>query len=265
MYKVMTRASSPIKARQWGRRQRRARAGFSLVEVVIATGLCTYALVVIACLLPMGLGTVQTANGQIIQTEIFNRIWLEANTVPFYKLPNYYRVSGGTYGADGTTNPDGLSFFDKDGGELGISSGGNLTAGSVLAARTGGQSVYFVYCALVNAKLTTPPALVTSATLTRLGNNSATTPPTTALPVPTVDGMGVISGGTAISLTSQTLANAANPQTTGATTSAGAGLNVMKIIIGFHIDPTTAGLKASDPRLTTRSFVIAKRDTYNGN
>ncbi len=63
--------------------QRRfGRSGFSLIEVVVATGLCTYALVVIACLLPMGLGTVQLANSQIVETEIFNRIWLEVNTIP---------------------------------------------------------------------------------------------------------------------------------------------------------------------------------------
>jgi hypothetical protein len=165
----------------------------------------------------MGLGTVQTANSQIVQTEIFNRIWLEVNTTPFYKLTSYQRVKNGTY-PDGSVNANGLSYFDKDGGELGQNTNATVTAAAPLA-------VYYVYCALVNSNVTPLPATVSQNLITRLGSLG-----------PPVDG--------------------AN--------SSGTGLNLIKIAIGFHVDPTTATLTATDPRVTTRTYVIAKRDTTNG-
>ncbi len=206
------------------------RSGFSLIEVVVATGLCTYALVVIACLLPMGLGTVQIANSQIVETEIFNRIWLEVNTIRFYSLPTYQRLNGGTY-PDATSNTTGLTYFDKDGGEI------NSTTAQATAPA---GSVYFVYCALVNSKAPIPTAVSSSLTSSRL---SALTPQ--------VDGVGVNGLGASVSA-----------QVISSTVPAGTGLNLFQIQIGFHTDPSK--LTGPDPRVTSRTFVIAKRDTSNG-
>jgi hypothetical protein len=199
--------------------QRRSwRSGFSLIEVVVATGLCTYALVVIACLMPIGLATVQSANMQIVETEIFNRIGLEVNTIPFYDLPFYPRFKGGypsgsvmpaTYSAGGQT---GLCYFDKDGGELSTATG----------------AVYLVYCSLIYPGANSPSNMSSTLSATRLG---ALGPP--------VDGKGTI-----------------------ATSAGGSGLALVQIQIGFHADPST--LATTDPRFTSRTFVIAKRDTSNG-
>jgi len=213
------------------------RSGFSLIEVVVATGLCTYALCVIACLMPMGLGTVQIANSQIVETEIFNRIWLEVNTIRFYSLPTYYRVKGGVYpDSPSDFNTTGLTYFDKDGGEL------SPTASPSPAPPAG--SVYYVYCALIYPSAPNPPnnlsSTLSSARLGALG--------------PQVDGMGTSS----------------NPIPTGGSTTStdpggGSGLNLFQIQIGFHFDPSTLHNPGqTDPRVTSRTFVIAKRDSSNG-
>ena len=211
----MTRSSRSLRCLGPRILGRNWRAGFSLVEVVIATGLCTYALVIIACLLPMGLGTIQNATSQIVQTEIFNRIWLEVNTLEFYQLPNYQRLKGGAF-PDASLNSSGLTYFDKDGTELGGTTALNTTAAA-------GSAVYKVYCTLA----------VTSG-----GPYSTTL-------YPPIDGLG---------MTTNTIV---------AGSSGGAGLNLLKVQIGFHVDPSTA--TAGDSRVATRSFVIAKRDTVNGN
>jgi len=211
-------------------------SGFSLIEVVVATGLCTYALVIIACLLPMGLGTVQVANTTIVETELFNRIWLEVNTVPFYDLPSFQRFTNGTY-PDGSKNLNGLSYFDKDGGELGQNTNATVTAAKASA-------IYYVYCTLNNPSSTNLPQNLASNFLTRLPNLG-----------PQVDGMGTSSN----QIPSGGSTSSSDP-------GAGTGITLVQIQIGFHFDPstmTTAG--QTDPRVATRSFVIAKRDTSNGN
>lgn len=83
---------------------RRFTAGFSLVEVVIAIGLSTFALLVMFSLLPVGLNTLQDANRQIMETEIFNTVGAELNSTEFDKLddfvndasqfPRYYDIEG---------------------------------------------------------------------------------------------------------------------------------------------------------------------------
>ena len=71
-----------------GRTSRR-REGFSLVEVVLAIGLVTFAMLVIFSLLPVGLFSLQESNRQIVETEIFNTVGAELSSTPFDQLTNY--------------------------------------------------------------------------------------------------------------------------------------------------------------------------------
>jgi uncharacterized protein (TIGR02598 family) len=68
---------------------RRLVRGFSLVEVVIAIGLSTFALLVMFSLLPVGLNTLQDANRQIMETEIFNTVGAELNATKYENLEDY--------------------------------------------------------------------------------------------------------------------------------------------------------------------------------
>ncbi|CAN5758044.1 hypothetical protein BH09VER1_BH09VER1_12860 [soil metagenome] len=63
--------------------------GFSLVEVVLAIGLVTFAMLVIFSLLPVGLFSLQESNRQIVETEIFNTVGAELSSTPFDQLTNY--------------------------------------------------------------------------------------------------------------------------------------------------------------------------------
>jgi len=186
------------------------RAGFSLIEVVFATGLCTFALGTIACMLPVGLIAFQNANQQTVNTEVFGKIWLELNTTPFYSLPTYPRFSTGTANSTAAGGLGGAdpSYFDMAGEEITGNAGASTSA------------VYTVRCSLVN-----------STTLATLNT------------VPPVDGLG-------------TSANAV-------VTAGGAGLTFVKIQIGFHVDPKIAAI--GDRRVSTRTYLLAKRDTVNGN
>lgn len=65
------------------------REGFSLVEVVLAIGLVTFAMLVIFSLLPVGLFSLQESNRQIVETEIFNTVGAELSSTPFDQLTNY--------------------------------------------------------------------------------------------------------------------------------------------------------------------------------
>lgn len=80
-------ASSPRPSRS--RARPCSRAGFSLVEVVLAIGLVTFAMLVIFSLLPVGLFSLQESNRQIVETEIFNTVGAELSSTPFDQLTNY--------------------------------------------------------------------------------------------------------------------------------------------------------------------------------
>lgn len=66
-----------------GMRALHANRGFSLVEVVLAIGLTTFALLVMFSLMPVGLNTLQDANRQIVEAEIFNIVGAEITTTKF--------------------------------------------------------------------------------------------------------------------------------------------------------------------------------------
>jgi uncharacterized protein (TIGR02598 family) len=63
--------------------------GFSLVEVVLSIGLVMFAALVIFSLMPVGLFSLQEANRQIVETEIFNTVGAELISTPFDRLTNY--------------------------------------------------------------------------------------------------------------------------------------------------------------------------------
>jgi len=63
--------------------------GFSLIEVILAIGLATFALLVVFSLLPAGLSSLQESNRQIVETEIYNTLGAELASTPFDRLTNY--------------------------------------------------------------------------------------------------------------------------------------------------------------------------------
>jgi len=78
--------------------------GFSLVEVVLAIGLTTFALLVMFSLMPVGLNTLQDANRQIVEAEVFNILGSELTTTKFTELD--------AYAASATSFP---RYFDNEG------------------------------------------------------------------------------------------------------------------------------------------------------
>ena len=105
--------SRPI--HRFGARPRAAR-GFSLVEVTLAMGIASFALLVIFSMLPTGLATMQDAGRQIAETEIFNRIGSELTSTALYDapLPTTDVLSNYVSGA----NKRFPVFFDAEGNEV---------------------------------------------------------------------------------------------------------------------------------------------------
>lgn len=76
--------------------------GFSLVEVVMATGVAMFALLVIFSLMPVGFSSLQESNRQIVEAEIFNALGAELAATRFDQLaaqtgarfPVYYDNEG---------------------------------------------------------------------------------------------------------------------------------------------------------------------------
>ncbi len=97
------------------------RRGFSLVEVVLATGLVMFALLVIFSLMPAGLASLQEANRQIVETEVFASLGAELSSTPFTTLDTYVTKRFPLY-------------YDREGAELKSSS----------------NAVFTVRCALTN-------------------------------------------------------------------------------------------------------------------
>ncbi|MDX2081882.1 MAG: Verru_Chthon cassette protein B [Terrimicrobiaceae bacterium] len=62
---------------------------FSLVEVILAIGLVTFALLVIFSLMPAGLASLQESSRRIVETEIFQTVGAELESTPFGSLTNY--------------------------------------------------------------------------------------------------------------------------------------------------------------------------------
>ena len=91
-----------------------ARRAFSLVEVVLATGLVMFALLVIFSLMPAGLASLQEANRQIVETEVFASLGAELSSTPFATLDSYVTKRFPLY-------------YDREGAELTSSSNAVFT------------------------------------------------------------------------------------------------------------------------------------------
>jgi uncharacterized protein (TIGR02598 family) len=121
----------------------RGKGGFSLIEVALATGLGTFVLLVIAGLLPVGMGVFLTATQQTIETEIFNELWADFNTTPFSSLGTAAAPTSPLVNATATSP----FWFDANGDQLSSSAG----------------AVYDVRCSLVNSASTPAPAATVPA------------------------------------------------------------------------------------------------------
>lgn len=67
--------------------------GFTLVEVVLATGLCSFAMLVILSTLPLGISVLRDANRQNTETEIYNHYFSKLSCTSFSQLTNYLSSS----------------------------------------------------------------------------------------------------------------------------------------------------------------------------
>ena len=177
--------------------------GFSLIEVVIATGLTTYVLLVVASLLAVGTVAIQGATQQIVETEIFNSLWGQFNTTPFYSLQNTNNGISPVFANPSTAI---YYYYDRDGENI-TPSGANPTAPAA--------TVYTARCTLVNSQ--TVSSLETT--------------------LPSVDG---------------------------GQSPSGPSLTFVQVQIGFHYDPANLTSGKTDARVTTRTFLLAKRDTWDG-
>lgn len=113
----------PYYGRKSSLRMAMTRQGFSLVEVVLATGLVMFALLVIFSLMPAGLASLQEANRQIVETEVFASLGAELSSTPFTTLDSYVTKRFPLY-------------YDREGGELKNSSNAVFTVRCALTTST---------------------------------------------------------------------------------------------------------------------------------
>ena len=146
--------------------------------------------------------TIQSATNQVTEAEIFNRLWSQFSSTPFYALQN---TDSGITPVFASASSAVYFYYDADGQDITPSRAGAAPAGAV----------YIVCVSLVNSQ--------TNATL------NAT--------VPTVDG---------------------------GTNTSGASLTFLRVQIGLHLDPGTLAAGKTDSRVTTKNFLLAKRDAWNG-
>lgn len=92
----------------------RGRGAFSLVEVVLAVGIASTALLVVFSLTPLGLSSLQEAQRQLVETEIYNKIGAELRATTLYQDPSKAVNLLGTY-CDSSRFP---AYFDVEGNEL---------------------------------------------------------------------------------------------------------------------------------------------------
>ena len=89
-------------------------SGFSLVEVILAIGLVTFAILVIFSALPVGFVSLQGSSRQIVETEIFNMVGAELDSTSRSQLTNYQMTRFPIY-------------LDNEGEEVGVSSNAVFT------------------------------------------------------------------------------------------------------------------------------------------
>lgn len=84
-----------------GSQLRQTRSAFSLVEVTIAIGIISFAMVSILGLMPVGLSTMRQAMDQTMEAQLVRKISGEALLTPFGKIGAYTARSPFYYTADG--------------------------------------------------------------------------------------------------------------------------------------------------------------------
>lgn len=118
---------------------RRSCPAFSLIEVALAIGLVMFAALVIFSLLPVGLASLQSANRQIVETEVFNTIGAELASTPFMdkngndtlaqyvqdRFPAYFDVEGIEIKKTANNDPAADAIFTVRAGAPVTEAGGN--------------------------------------------------------------------------------------------------------------------------------------------
>jgi len=84
------------------------KAAFSLVEVLLAIGIVSFALLTIFGLIPVGLEAMNSATQSTVQSDIMKTIYSQLESTPFSELNNFA----------GPGNTNFPAFFDYDGGQL---------------------------------------------------------------------------------------------------------------------------------------------------
>ena len=102
--------------------RRRARAAFSLVEVVLAIGIVAFAFVALFSLLPIGMGVFREAMDTSVSAQIVQRIVSDAEETDFDVLKD---DPGNSKGGDGNYFALPLRYFDDQGTEVKVASPGS--------------------------------------------------------------------------------------------------------------------------------------------
>ena len=103
-------------------RSRRAAAGFSLVEIVIAMAVIASALLVVLGMLGVGMSTFQQAKATSVSSQIAQQIFSQIQVAPFSSVTNHAITAAPTQGYYQLPNPNAsisgnTRFFDDQGNE----------------------------------------------------------------------------------------------------------------------------------------------------
>ena len=163
MYLLWRRFTAPMKSASPKRLLRRPLvplAGFSLIEVVLAIGVVSFAFVGILGLLPAGLSLFRQATDMSVGAQILQKVTDDARQMDFATLVDAKDTGAGqgnpvTFRAPLAAAP-GLRYFDESGGEIVPASAAASQDPSALSASEKTQIVYYVSIRIVTA--TTLPA-----------------------------------------------------------------------------------------------------------
>lgn len=81
--------------------QRYTRHGFSLVEVTLAMGIISFAILTVMALMPVGLSTMRSAMDQTTETQIIRQLGGEILLTPFSEIGPAYKDQQFFFGEDG--------------------------------------------------------------------------------------------------------------------------------------------------------------------
>lgn len=160
----------PVTCKSFARAKRSA---FSLVEVVLAVGVISFAFVAILGLIPAGLAQFRQAMDNSVGTQIAQRITLECEQTDFYTLINlknaptnpqktyFYQLASYSTSDSSKTSPLYVRYFDEQGNEV-------VPASTTLSATEQASVIYHV-----NTRIEYPIPL---AELSSAGSDSTGSP-----------------------------------------------------------------------------------------